>query len=82
MYGGGGEVVYSTLAISLCVCVGGGEVVYSTLAMSYKPVCVGGGGCVQCIGYKLVCVLGGGGREVVYSIHTLHVGVVPISSPA
>ncbi len=46
---------------------GGGGVVYSILAMS---LCVGG---------KVVYVLGG---EVVYSMHTLHVGVVPISSPA
>ena len=36
----GGKVVYSILAMSVCVC-GGGEVVYSTLSMS---LCVWGGG--------------------------------------
>ena len=111
---GGGEVVYSILAMSLCVwgegcvqyishecvcvCVEGGLCTVSMIlcvwgggggCVQYKPVCVwgGGGGCVQYISYEPVCggkvvyVLGGGG-EVVYSMHTLYVGVVPISSPA
>ena len=46
-----GGVVYTTLAISLCVCWGGGRscVQYAHLAhrggpIRYKPVCVWGGG--------------------------------------
>ena len=76
-----GEVVYSVA----CTCVWGGggcvqyisyKPVYSILAMS---LCVwGGGSCIHYISYKPVCVCWGGGEEVVYSMHTLHIGVVPL----
>ena len=58
MWGGGGEVVYSTLAISLCECGGRLCTVY---CISYEPVC-GGGKVVYSILAMSVCVWGGGGR--------------------